>query len=179
MLQRQTIGDVLERVRAERGDSPQFQKAAQFFQMALGHTEICWDDLVLEFRRNYKDAIDEIVAVLMETDDPLIIFHTLRVLDPNDPQESKAIDDIVRGLDPVKHEVGMLGLLGEPSLRAALKKKRDLPESVRAALEPSAAAEGDEEAEEDDETEEEGGGKSSGKAAKKRASKKKKAEEKE
>lgn len=183
MLQRQTVGEVLERVRAERGDSPQFQKAAEFFQMALGHTEICWDDLVLEFRRNYKDVIDEIVAVLMETDDPLIIFHTLRVLDPNDPQEAKAIDDIVRGLDPVKHEVGMLGLLGEPSLRAALKKKRDLPESVRAALDPSASAEAaaeDEEAEEDAEDEEaEGGGKSSAKAAKKRASKKKKAEEKE
>lgn len=175
MLQRQTVGEVLERVRAERGDSPQFQRAVEFVQAALNRTEICWDDLVVEFRRDYKDAIDEIVAILMATDDPLIIFHTLRVLDPNDPREAKAIDDIVQKLDPVKHEVSMLGLLGEPNLRAALKKKRDLPESVRAALAPSAGAE--EEEEEEDETEE--GEKSSGKATKKRASKKKKAEKEE
>lgn len=139
MLQRQTIGEVLERRRATHGDSPQFQKAAEFFQMAMARQEICWDDLVLEFRRNYKDALHEIVAVLLETDDPLIIFHMLRVLDSKDPQEAEAVQNIVRDLDPEKHEVSMLGLIGEPSLRAALKKKKNLPESVRAALEPSAA----------------------------------------
>jgi hypothetical protein len=176
MLQRQTVSEVLERVRAERGDTPQFQKAVELVQMALSRTEICWDDLVVEFRRNYKDVVDEVVAILMATEDPLIIFHTLRVLDPNDPVEARAIDEIVQDLDPVKHEVGMLGLLGEPNLRAAIKKKRDLPESVRSALEPSAAGAA-EAAEEDEETEE--GGKSSGKAAKKRASKKKKAENEE
>lgn len=182
MLQRQTVGEALERVRAERGNSPQFQKAMELVHMAMASTEICWDDLVVEFRRNYKDVIDEVVAILLATDDPLIIFHTLRVLDPNDPVEAKAIDDIVQNLDPVKHEVGMLGLLGEPSLRAAIKKKRDLPESVRAAIKFSAASSA--EAAEDDEPEEEDAaadedGKSSGKATKKRASKKKKAEGKE
>ena len=182
MLQRQTVGEVLERLRVERGDSPQFQKAVELVQMALGRTEICWDDLVLEFRRNYKDVIDEVVAILLATDDPLIIFHTLRVLDPNDPVEAKAIDDIVQKLDPVKHEVGMLGLLGEPSLRAAIKKKRDLPDSVREALKssssapPSAAAAEENEEPEEDDAEEEEDGKASGKATtKKRASKKKKA----
>jgi hypothetical protein len=164
MLQRQTVGEVLERLRAKHGDSPQFQKAMELVQMALGQTEICWDDLVLEFRRNYKDVTDEVVAILMETDDPLIIFHTLRVLDPNDPVEAKAINDIVRDLDPVKHEVGMLGLLGEPNLRAAFKRKKDLPESVRAALAPPA--------EEEEEEEEEG--KSSGKSSKSSSSRKKK-----
>lgn len=176
MLQRQTVGEVLERLRAERGDTPQFQKAVEFVQTALGRTEICWDDLVVEFRRNYRDVIDEIVAILMATDDPLIIFHTLRVLDPKDPLEAKAINDIVRDLDPVKHEVGMLGLLGEPNLRAAFKKKKNLPESVRAALNPSAADAAEEEVEEEEEEETEESGKSSGKATKKRASKKKKAE---
>lgn len=183
MLQRQTVGEVLERVRAERGNTPQFQKAMELVQTALGHTEVCWDDLVVDYRRNYKDVTDDLVAILIATDDPLIIFHMLRVLDPNDPVEAEAINDIVEGLDPVKHEVGMLGLLGEPTLRAAIKKKRNLPESVRAELGLSAdakegkEAEEDEDAEEDDETEE--GVKSSSKATKKRASKKKKAEEKE
>lgn len=171
MLQRQTVGEVLERVRAKRGDSPQFQRAVEFIQAALGRTEICWDDLVVEFRQHYKDAIDEIVAILMETDDPLIIFHTLRVLDPKDPVEAKAINDIVRDLDPVKHEVGMLGLLGEPNLRAAFKKKKDLPDSVRAALAPPAEEEEEEEEEEE---------KSSGKSTKaSRSSKKKKKDESE
>lgn len=183
MLQRQTVGEALEQVRTERGNSPQFQKAMELVQMAMASTEICWDDLVVEFRRNYKDVIDEIVAILMATDDPLIIFHTLRVLDPNDPVEAKAIDDIVQKLDPVKHEVGMLGLLGEPSLRAAIKKKRDLPESVRAAIKFSAAspaeAEEDEESEEEEDAADEGEKSSSKAATKKRASKKKKAEEKE
>ncbi len=167
MLQRQTVGEVLERVRAKRGDSPQFQRAAEFIQTALARPEICWDDLVVEFRQHYKDAIDEIVAILMETDDPLIIFHTLRVLDPKDPVEAKAISDIVRDLDPVKHEVGMLGLLGEPNLRAAFKKKKDLPDSVRAALAPPA----EEEAEEQEEEEE---AKSSAKSSKSSSSRKKK-----
>ncbi|HVF41419.1 MAG TPA: hypothetical protein VM936_00315 [Pyrinomonadaceae bacterium] len=163
MLQRQTVGEVLERLRAKHGDSPQFQKAMELVRTALSQTEFCWDDLVLEYRRNYKDVTDEVVAILTETDDPLIIFHTLRVLDPNDPQEAKAINDIVRDLDPVKHEVGMLGLLGEPNLRAALKRKKNLPESVRAALAPPAEA-----AEEEEEEKSPGKGSKSSRSSKKK-----------
>ncbi|MFL6210649.1 MAG: hypothetical protein ACJ74W_17485 [Pyrinomonadaceae bacterium] len=140
MLQREVIRQALERRRATHGNTPQFQKAQEFFEMALTQPDDCWDDLVREFRRNYADAMDEIVAVLTATDDPLIIFHLLRVADLSAPTEAEAVRKIVRDLDPDKHEVSMLGLTGEPSLRAAIKKKEGLPASVRAALNPDAAA---------------------------------------
>lgn len=140
MLQREVIRQALERRRATHGHTPQFQKAQEFFELALTQPDDCWDELVREFRNNYADAMDEIVAVLTLTDDPLIIYHLLRVADLRAPAEAEAVRKIVRDLDPDKHEVSMLGLTGEPSLRAAIKKKEGLPASVRAVLNPEAAA---------------------------------------
>jgi hypothetical protein len=140
MLQREVVKQALEHRRATHGNTPQFQKAAELIEQALNSPDDCWDELVREFRRNYTDAQDEIVAILMQTDDPLIIFHLLRVADLSEPAEAEGVRKIVRDLDPDKHEVSVLGLTGEPSLRAAIKKKEGLPASVRAALNPEAAA---------------------------------------
>jgi hypothetical protein len=140
MLQRDLLKQSLERRRATHGNTPQFQRAQEFFEFVLTQPENCWDDLVREYRRNYADVMDEIVAVVMGTEDPLMIYHLLRVADLNEPKEAAALHRIVRDLDPVTHEVSLLALTGEPSLRAALKKKAGLPKSVHAALNPDAAA---------------------------------------
>lgn len=136
MLQRQTVRRALERRRATHGNTPQFKKAEELIEVALASPDDCWDELVGEYRRNYADVRDEIAAILVDTDDALIIYNTLRVLDLNDPQEAEVVRKIVRDVDPNKHEVSMLGLTGEPTLRAALRKKGKLPESVLRALDP-------------------------------------------
>lgn len=137
MLQREIISQALARRRATHGRTPQFQRAQEFFDMVMARQDICWDDLVREYRRNYADALDEIVAVLTETDDPLIIYHLLRVADLQDPREAEAVRKIVRDIDPQKHEVSVLAMATEPRLRATIQKKERLPASVRAALNPT------------------------------------------
>lgn len=138
MLQREVVRQALERRRATHGNTPQFQRAEEFIQSALECTGDCWDELAVKFRNNYYDVMDEIVAIIKDTDDPLILFHLLRQADLKEPAELESVRKIVRDINPDKHEVSMLGLTGEPTLRAALKKRSGLPESVRTALAPPA-----------------------------------------
>jgi len=139
MFQRESVRQALERRRATHGSSPQFQKAAQFIEGALDSPDECWESLAREYRRNYADALDEIVAVLAETDDPLIINNMLRVADLEDPGEAEAVRRVVRDLNPEKHVANLMSLVDEPGMRATIRKKGSLPEALRAALDPEAA----------------------------------------
>jgi hypothetical protein len=140
MFQRESVRQALERRRALRGNSPQFQKAAQFIEDALDSPDDCWESLAREFRRNYSDVMDEIVGVLMETDDPLIVYNMLRIADLSDPEEAEAARKIVRDLDPERHGASLLAMTDEPSMHATIRRKQNLPASVHRALNPEEPA---------------------------------------
>jgi len=114
--------------------SPQFMKAQAFFQLVNDQQSICWDDLVTEFRRNYYDAFDEIVPVLLATDDPLIVFHVAKFSDMDNPKEANVARNIIQTMDPQKHEATLQMLAANTSLQPELLKKAQLPDSVRAVL---------------------------------------------
>src|ERR1041384_5898075 len=127
MLQREAVRQALERRRALRGNSPQFQKAAQFIEDALDSPDDCWESLAREFRRNYSDVMDEIVGGLTEPTDPLLIYNMLRTADLSDREEADAARKVVRDLDPRKHGASLLAMTDEPSMHRAPPQKKHKP----------------------------------------------------
>jgi hypothetical protein len=138
MNQRDLVLKIWERRRPLLADTPRKRKAEAFFDLVRQQTEICWEGLADEFRRNYYDAFEEIVPVLLETDDPLIIYNCVRFADLNNPKEVAAAQQLIRASSAEKHQVTLrtLAETQKSELMPALREKRDLPESVRAVLRP-------------------------------------------
>ena len=138
MQQRDLVLQAWERRRALLADTPGRRKADAFFAIVRTQLDICWQELVEEFRRNYYDAFDEIIPVLLETDDPLIIYNCIRFADLTIPKEMAALQHVVRAYDSAKHQVTMRTLAETQAegLLQVLRERRDLPQTVRAALRP-------------------------------------------
>jgi hypothetical protein len=138
MDQRHTILNNWVRRRALLADTPSRRKADAFFDLVRQQTETCWEGLVDELRRNYYDAFDEIIPVLLETDDPLILYNIVRFADLNNPREVAALQQLIRGVSGEKHQVTLrtLAETQKSELMQVLRAKQDLPEPVRAALRP-------------------------------------------
>jgi hypothetical protein len=138
MNQRDMVLKIWERRRALLADTPRRRKAEAFFDLVRQQTDICWEGLADEFRRNYYDAFEEIVPVLLETDDPLILYNCVRFADLNNPKEVTALQQLIRGASGEKHQVALrtLAETQTPALLPTLREKQDLPEVVRAALRP-------------------------------------------
>jgi hypothetical protein len=134
MNQREQILAAWKRRKATRAPSPHVQLADEFFEMMESHPDICWEELTQEFRQKYYEAFDEIVPVLMGTDDPLILHNLVRFADLTNPKEAEAAKRLIRSVDPDKHEVTMLALANDEELRPAISKRSQLPDSVKAAL---------------------------------------------
>jgi len=134
MNQRQEIMQAWNRYSATAYRTPQFQKAQGFFTMMDQRPDICWDDLVTEFRRNYYDAFDVIVPVLMSTDNPLVMYNCVRFADLNNPKEADAAKTFIKNCDAQKHQLSLQSLAAVPNLQSELNQKPGLPDPVRAAL---------------------------------------------
>jgi hypothetical protein len=126
-----------------RRDSPRSatsqDKAQAFFQFMRERKNICWEELVPEFRANYYEAYDELVSVLFATDDVFIVYNVILFADFNQPQEIKAHVRFIQECDPLKHQVNLRTLAQKkiPELSEALRNKEGLPDSVREALQDS------------------------------------------
>jgi hypothetical protein len=134
MLQREEILQSWNRYSATAYRSPQFLKAQQFFDMVRARTDLCWDDLATEFRKNYYDAFEPVVNVLMATNDPMVMHNAVRLADLSNPQEANAAKVFIRNSDPTVHQVTLAALAATPEMRTELLKKPQLPDSVRASL---------------------------------------------
>ncbi|HSF30698.1 MAG TPA: hypothetical protein VLK82_09550 [Candidatus Tectomicrobia bacterium] len=138
MDQRARVLKIWERRRELFADSPRRRQVDAFFELVRQQTEICWEGLVDEVRRNYANVLDEIVAVLLDTDDPLILYNITRFADLNNPKEVTAVQQLIHGASGEKHQLTLrtLAETQKSELMPALREKPDLPESVRAALRP-------------------------------------------
>lgn len=134
MQQRELILAAWQRHKKNRAPSPRLQKAEEFFDLVQSNPNVCWTELSEEFRRNYYDAFDEIVPVLLDTDDALIVHNCVRFAELSNPKEAEAAKRLIQQADSDKHEVTMLRLAQQEDLQPALKKVAKLPDSVRAAL---------------------------------------------
>ena len=151
MLQRSTILQTLEtrvgtptapleadapgRRRARAAVSSR-QKVQSFLEMVRTQEQLCWDEFVEEFRKNYYDVFDEIIPPLFATDDVLIIHNCIRFADLSEPKEVEFLTKFIQECDAEKHQVSLreLAETQQPDLMAALQRKEKLPESVQEVL---------------------------------------------
>jgi hypothetical protein len=134
MNQRQEILDAWAKYSASAYRSSQFVKAQGFFQLIEDRTDMCWEDLVSEFRNHYYDAYDTIVPVLLSTNDPLIVHNVARFADLNSAKEADTVKNIVANADPVRQQATLQAFAAVPALQPVLMKKAQLPDTVRVAL---------------------------------------------
>lgn len=138
MYQRDMVLQAWERIgKTKSGKRRQQKKAQAFFEMLLEKSDICWGEKLNEtFRIGYYDAFDEIVPVLFDADDPYMICQSIRLADLSQPKEVEILRQFIRDCDPEKHQISLrlLANTGQPELLHTLRKKKQLPESVRETL---------------------------------------------
>jgi len=136
MNQRELILAAWQKHKATRAPSKKMQMAEEFFGYVEDHPEFCWIQLSEEFRSKYYDAFDEIIPVLMETDDPFIVHNLVRFADLDQAKEVDAAKELATNVDPGRHEVTMARLAGtkNETIRGAVKKRAKLPDSVKARI---------------------------------------------
>lgn len=136
MNQRELILAAWQKHKASRAPSKKMQMAEEFFGYVEEHPEFCWIQLSKEFRSNYYEAFDEIVPVLMETDDPFVVHNLVRFADLDEEKEVDAAKDLATNVDPKRHEVTMARLAGNKNekISGAVKKRPQLPDSVKARI---------------------------------------------
>jgi hypothetical protein len=134
MNQRQEILEAWTKYSATAYRSSQFVKAQGFFQLIEDRTDMCWEDLVSEFRNHYYDAYDTIVPVLLSTNDPLIAHNVATLADLNNPKEADTVKNIVANADPVRQQATLQMFATVPALHPVLMKKAQLPDTVRVAM---------------------------------------------
>ncbi len=136
MNQRELILAAWEKHKATRAPSKHMKMAEEFFGYVEDHPEFCWIQLSEEFRTKYYEAFDEIIPVLMDTDDPFIVHNLVRFADLNEPKEIDAAKELATNVDPGRHEVTMARLAGNKNetIRGAVKKRAKLPDSVKARI---------------------------------------------
>jgi hypothetical protein len=142
MNQRAVIREIWERRKRTLAPSPQAQKAEAFFQFVDEHTDMCWEELAEEFRENYADAAEIVVSVLLETDDPLIVYNCIRFADQSRAPEIAAMKRIAHDCDLERHQVGLVALAKTQAkeVTTILRARKELPSAVRTALKAPGAA---------------------------------------
>jgi hypothetical protein len=136
MNQREEVLQAWDRYSAHAYPSPQLDKARAFFQLVRDRHDLCWEDLVTQFRASYYDALDPVSTVLMSTDNPLVMYNVTRFADVNNPQEASAMKRFISQSDSNKHQFSLAALAAKPAMQPELLNKPNLPDSVRAVLNP-------------------------------------------
>ena len=141
MYQRSAVLLSWERVKRTVTPTPHHEKADAFFEVLRNKRELCWDEMVSEFRQNYSEAFDEIVPALFATDDPLIVYNSIRFADLKDQKWVQLIRKFIESCDPGRHSVSLRALAESdvPEILTALQKKQGLPEYIREVLPQQAA----------------------------------------
>lgn len=134
MNERSLILNAWQQVRPSLSHSPHQQRADEFFARLDSQSEPSWEEMGRVVREKYSDVAPEILSTLLATDHPLIVLNSLRFAKLEDPSEAEALKKFVRQADPQKHQVSFIALAGSREMKAELKAKKNLPESVRAAL---------------------------------------------
>jgi len=121
---------------ASKTDAPGRAKVEAFRQVLDQQRDICWQDLVPQFRETYYDAYEEVSSAMFSTDDPLVVYNLVRYADFSRPQEIAAHVKFIRECDAEKHQVALRALARTkvPELIEAIQQRDDLPETVSEAL---------------------------------------------
>jgi hypothetical protein len=133
MIQRSIVWRSWAQCRGEDSDSPRHHRVHEFFEQMAAHPEQCWAALEPEFRSNYYDVLEEIVAIIIRTDDPLTIYNCFRCADFSNPRELAIVRKFIAECDAARHQCTLQFLSEIKALESAFLG-REFPQDVRAIL---------------------------------------------
>ncbi len=123
MIQRSIVWRAWLRSRSDRSSSQKHDRLRQFFEEMEAHPGDCWDALVPTLRSGYEDVLEEIVTVLISTDDPLIIYNCFSFADFNNPLELRIIHKFIRDCDSERHWCTLQLLSGVKACESQLRHR--------------------------------------------------------
>lgn len=134
MNQREEVLRAWKRYSESDPKSAHLRKSAEFFSLIENRQDFCWDELLAEYRANYRDCMEDVVKTLVETDDPLILYNFVKAVNFEDPKEAEAARGFIRACDGDKHHASLWALTKVPEMHPELRKRTSLPEPVKEAV---------------------------------------------
>lgn len=108
-------------------------KVKQFLQYLADNPTVCWKDVAQEFNSNYQDIQDDIIPIILDTNDSLIISNLLKYLDLKNSKQVENVKTYIQNTNAyqqprlfmhmAKHYCSVLG--------EELNHKANLPDSIR------------------------------------------------
>lgn len=123
MIQRSLVWRAWLRSRSDHIPSSKADRLRQFFEEMEAHPADCWDALVPTLRSRYEDVLEEIVTVLISTDDPLIIYNCFSFADFNNPRELRIIHKFILDCDSERHRCTLQFLSGFKACESELRDR--------------------------------------------------------
>jgi hypothetical protein len=123
MIQRSIVWRAWLRSRNDRIASPKNDRLRQFFDEMEAHPGDCWDALVPTLRSGYDDVMEEIVTLLISTDDPLIIYNLFRFADFGNARELRIIHKFILNCDAERHRCTLQFLSGFKACESELRQR--------------------------------------------------------
>ena len=111
----------------------QNEKVQAFLKYFDEHSELCWSEVLREFRERYYEGFNDLVPPLLDIDDKLLRLMIVRKADLNQGQEVELLSELVRKADPLKNEpeLSAIARRRHTRLTAELQKRQDLTEELR------------------------------------------------
>jgi hypothetical protein len=133
MIQRSIVWRAWAQSRSEGGELPRQRRVREFFEQMAAHPDHCWPALEPELRSHYYDELEDIIAIVIRTDDPLTIYNCFRCADFGNPREVAILRKFIAECDAERHQCTLQFLSEIKELESAFLS-REFPEGVRANL---------------------------------------------
>jgi len=108
------------------------QKLQTFLKYFDEHPELCWDDLIQEFRTHHYDLFDDLIPPLLKVNDKLLRLTLIRKADLKRSQELNLLNQFVKQASPLNDELELAAIAQRQhkTLVDELRKRSDLPREV-------------------------------------------------
>ena len=110
------------------------QQADEFFALLESRPDMSLEEIAREAHEKYPDIGPEIFSAIFQTGDPLLVHNSLPFAQLGDPRLAEVFKRFIREADPQRYELTFVFLATQREMKPELKAKKNLPESVRAAL---------------------------------------------
>lgn len=126
MSQRRLFWRALQQAGVLESEDPRVQ---EFVTMVRESPDLCWPDLVAEFRSTYYDVYQKLVPALEASEDPFIRNMLIRYADPEQPQERKMLRELANTTDFERDAMAAEGLggLGVKEIDTVLRRRVPKP----------------------------------------------------
>lgn len=108
-------------------------KVKQFLQYLDDNPQVCWKDAAKEFQDKYLDISNEVVPIILNTNDPLIISNLLKHFDLGDGRNLQNVKTYIQSANAYRQPrlFSHMAKYYSEALGEEINSKIGVPESIR------------------------------------------------